>query len=334
MLTNVVVAIILLLQGLTGLSAAQQPYLPPAFPPTPILPSSINYAPSVTPTIQDPTAADPQQVCPGYIASNVQESSSGIIADLTLAGQACNVYGNDIQYLTLSVEYQTQQRLAVKIVPKYLAANNRSQYILSGDLTPLPSASSNCSQGSSDLAFAWTNSPNFQFKITRKSSGDVVFSTYGRKIVFEDQFLELVTSMVPNYNIYGLAESLRGFRLPNYNFTQTFWNAYNLDNDQELDVNGHSVHPVYIETRYSNGCSYSHGFYGRNAHGQDWVLNPDRIVYRAIGGSFDLYFLSGPTAKEVISQYQTGIVGTPFIPPYWTLGFMQVRWGYESWDNL
>ncbi len=33
--------------------------------------------------------------------------------------------------------------------------------------------------------------------------------------------------MVPQYNIYGLAENLRGFRIPN-NFSQTFWNAYNL----------------------------------------------------------------------------------------------------------
>lgn len=45
--------------------------------------------------------------CPGYKANNVKTSSSGLTADLTLAGAACNVYGTDITDLTLTVEYQT-----------------------------------------------------------------------------------------------------------------------------------------------------------------------------------------------------------------------------------
>jgi alpha-glucosidase len=49
---------------------AQEPYLPPAFPPTPILPSSYSYAPSVTPNIMDTTAPISQAMCPGYKASN------------------------------------------------------------------------------------------------------------------------------------------------------------------------------------------------------------------------------------------------------------------------
>lgn len=45
--------------------------------------------------------------CPGYTASNVQKSSTGITADLTLAGEPCNTYGQDLKDLTLTVEYQT-----------------------------------------------------------------------------------------------------------------------------------------------------------------------------------------------------------------------------------
>lgn len=181
--------------------------------------------------------------------------------------------------------------------------------------------------------FKWSNEPSFQFQIARQSSGEVIFDTFGSKIVFQDQFLELTTSMVPNYNLYGLAAYVHSFRLGN-NFTQTFWNTYNLDNDQEIDVNGHSTHPMYLETRYGNGTSLSHGVYARNAHGQDWLLRDQRVTYHTIGGSFDLYFVSGPTPKKVISQYQTGIVGTPYVPAYWHLGFFQVRWGYQNWTNL
>ncbi|KAK0253659.1 hypothetical protein LTS09_011237 [Friedmanniomyces endolithicus] len=325
-----------LAMALPAIVAGQKPQYPPPFPPTPVLPSSINYAPSVTPNIMDTTAPNAQVVCPGYTASDVQETTTGLTADLTLGGQGCNAHGNDVKYLTLSVQYQSQERLAVRIYPKHLQPSNQSLYILSPSFTPQPGIGYGASKASSDLTFTWTNSPSFQFKVVRASSGEIIFDTYGHKIVFEDQFLELVTNMVPQYNIYGLAENLRGFRIPN-NFSQTFWNAYNLENDQELDVNRHSVHPVYLETRYGNGSnnsSMSHGVYARNAHGQEWLMRDESITYRTIGGSFDLYFLSGSTPKEVISQYQSGIVNTPYLPAYWHLGFQQVRWSYQIWSNL
>ena len=45
--------------------------------------------------------------CPGYVAKNVKHSSSGLTADLSLDGKACNIYGKDLTNLTLSVQYQT-----------------------------------------------------------------------------------------------------------------------------------------------------------------------------------------------------------------------------------
>jgi alpha-glucosidase len=45
--------------------------------------------------------------CPGYKASNVQQSDSSLTADLTLAGTACNTYGKDLQDLKFSAQWQT-----------------------------------------------------------------------------------------------------------------------------------------------------------------------------------------------------------------------------------
>jgi alpha-glucosidase len=315
--------------------SAQTPQFPPPFPLSPALPESINYAPNVIPNVFDSEAPDAQDVCSGYIASNVQNTSAGLCADLTLAGPACNVYGNEITDLTLKVEYQSQQRLSVRIFPKYLDASNISLYILDSRLVPQPAVDDGFDASTSDLSFTWSNEPTFSFKVARNSNGEVLFDTTGTKLVFEDQFLELSTKMVDDYNIYGLAESLHSFRLGT-NWTQTFWSSYNLDNDNVIDVNGHSTHPMYLETRYPDGGgqSCSHGVYARNAHGQDWLLRSDRLTYRTIGGSFDFYFLSGDKPKSVISQYHTQIIGTPYLQPYWTLGFMQVRWGYQNWTNL
>lgn len=56
---------------------------------------------------RDGPAADPLAACPGYKASNVQTSATGLTADLSLAGTACNVYGTDLADLTLEVSYDT-----------------------------------------------------------------------------------------------------------------------------------------------------------------------------------------------------------------------------------
>lgn len=54
-----------------------------------------------------PRAFDVLASCPGYKASNVKTTDSGLTADLTLGGKACNVYGKDITDLKLEVTYET-----------------------------------------------------------------------------------------------------------------------------------------------------------------------------------------------------------------------------------
>lgn len=45
--------------------------------------------------------------CPGYKASKVKATDTGLTAELTLAGKACNVYGTDLKDLILEVTYET-----------------------------------------------------------------------------------------------------------------------------------------------------------------------------------------------------------------------------------
>lgn len=47
--------------------------------------------------------------CPGYKATNVNEQGLRFTADLTLNGDPCNAYGDDLQDLKLLVEYQDGQ---------------------------------------------------------------------------------------------------------------------------------------------------------------------------------------------------------------------------------
>ena len=52
----------------------------------------------------DPATLD---ACPGYNATDVATTESGLAATLSLAGPACNVFGNDIETLQLNVTYET-----------------------------------------------------------------------------------------------------------------------------------------------------------------------------------------------------------------------------------
>ena len=77
----------------------------------------------------------------------------------------------------------------------------------------------------------------------------------------------------------------------------------------------------------------SHGVFLANCLGMDIILTEEKLTYKVIGGILDFYIFLGPTPEDVAKQYQS-IIGYPILPPYWSLGFHQSRWGYESVNEL
>ncbi|KAF1985556.1 glycoside hydrolase family 31 protein [Aulographum hederae CBS 113979] len=318
------------------------------------IPASADVGENVIPNVLDPQAVDAQTVCPGYKASDLQRNPYGFTAILTLAGEPCNVYGTDIESLSLAVEYQSKDRVNINIVPANIDASNSSHYILPETLVEKPRIDSdaNSTVQDIDLQITWSNDPSFSFAVIRRSTGDVLFDSSGSVLVFENQFIEFVSSLPEDYNLYGLGEHIHGLRLGN-NWTATLYAA---DIGDPIDYNLYGSHPFYLDTRYfavdpetgnrtytpaSNASvaddeyeSYSHGVYLRNAHGQEIVLKPENITWRTIGGSIDLYFFDGPTQPEVTKQYQEGAIGYPAMQQYFTFGYHQCRWGYANWSQL
>ncbi|GAP84450.2 putative glycoside hydrolase family 31 protein [Rosellinia necatrix] len=301
---------------------------------------------AVIPNIHDPDAVDPQSVCPGYKASDVVETPLGLTARLNLAGDPCNVYGADVEALNLIVERQAADRLHVELFPTYLGQDNQSWFILPDILVPKPKAEAGAAP-ETDLDFSWSNEPSFSFKVTRKSTGDVLFTTEGSQLVYEDQFIEFKSGLPENYNLYGLGETIHSFRLGN-NLTRTLHNA---DVGDIIDANLYGFHPTYLDTRYfevdQSGSmayaahpndksaqykSFTHGVYLRNAHTQEILLRGPGITWRTLGGAIDLYFYEGPTQDRVTKSYQTSAIGLPAMQQYWTFGYHQCRWGYQNWS--
>ena len=252
------------------------------------------------------------------------------------------MYGTDIKDLTLSVDVQTAHRLRVRIEPTYMDSSNETYYTLPSWLVYEPEQGCvDAMIDDIDLAFSWTNEPTFSFVVTRKSTGDVLFDTRGSVLVYEDQFIEFVSQLPEQYNLYGMGERIHGLRLGN-NFTATFYAA---DAGDPIDGNIYGNHPFYLDTRYyeidggertlvttqdvsadKTYETWSHGVYMRNAHGMEALMLPTNLTWRAIGGNIDLYFFDGPTQDLVTKQYQTGAIGLPAMQSYWGFGYHQCRW--------
>ncbi|PTU24247.1 hypothetical protein P175DRAFT_0513260 [Aspergillus ochraceoroseus IBT 24754] len=315
------------------------------------IPASADVGAQLIANIDDPQAINAQSVCPGYKASNVRHTSHGFSASLELAGDPCNVYGTDVDLLTLNVEFQDMNRLNIQIVPTYLDASNSSWFTLSEEIVPRPKASPGASASHSDLSLTWSNEPSFNFQVTRKATREVIFDTTGSVLVFENQFIEFVTSLPEEYNLYGLGERINQLRLLR-NATLT---TYAADIGDPIDANVYGHHAFYLDSRYYSVdehtkehtyvkssesdpsheyVSYSHGVFLRNAHGQEVILNPHGLTWRTVGGSIDLTLYSGPSAADVTKQYQLSTIGLPAMQKYNTLGFHQCRWGYTNWSEL
>ncbi len=162
----------------------------------------------------------------GYMLGSVTSTpSGGLTATLSILS-SCKAYGTDLPSLTVAVEYETVSRLHVHIYDTPL-----HQYQVSNDFLPRPARtlSGSDSADKSDLEFSYNSSP-FEFWITRKSDGQVLFDTRAKNIpvhddqvilegvldqhtvlpayplVFEDQYLQIASALPVGANIFGLGE--------------------------------------------------------------------------------------------------------------------------------
>ncbi|NXG52181.1 LYAG glucosidase, partial [Psilopogon haemacephalus] len=144
-------------------------------------------------------------------------------------------------------------------------------------------------------------------------------------LFFADQFLQISTSL-PSRFVSGLGEHLTPLILNTAWTRVTLWNR---DMAPAPQVNLYGSHPFYLVLE--DGGS-AHGVFLLNSNAMDVLLQPSpALTWRTTGGILDFYIFLGPDPKSVVRQY-LDVVGYPFMPPYWGLGFHLCRWGYSSTD--
>lgn len=218
----------------------------------------------------------------------------------------------------------TDTRIHLKITDASAA-----RYEVPESVLPRPLANASTSPETAAIRFNYTASP-FSFSIYRASTSEVLFSTESHPLIYEPQYLRLMTNLPADANIYGLGEHTENFRLPTENLIRTLWSrdAYGVPNGTNLYGN----HPIYFEHRLTG----THGVFLLSSNGMDIKINQTTepgttLEYNVIGGVLDFYFLAGSESDptEVARQYAE-VVATPAEVPYWSFGLHQCRFGYTG----
>ncbi|XP_070581150.1 lysosomal alpha-glucosidase-like [Ptychodera flava] len=252
---------------------------------------------------------------PTYSLTNRRSTDYGYTADLKRSTKS--YYPNDIMQLKIDVYMETETRVHFKI---YDPSIKRYEVPIE-----TPKVTKKVSQPKYEVDL---QEKPFSIRVARFDPGqgmnDTIFNTnISTSFIYTDQFIQL-SSFLPTLYIYGLGEH-RGSFLHDVNWTRyTMWAR---DKPPEEHVNLYGSHPFYLAVE-PNG--YSHGVFLLNSNAMDVILQPTpAITYRTIGGILDFYVFLGPSPEQVIQQYSE-VIGRPFMPPYWSLGFHLCRWGYNS----
>ncbi|CAH0546035.1 unnamed protein product [Brassicogethes aeneus] len=226
-------------------------------------------------------------------------------------------YPDDVEILKMIVKYESDTRLHVKIVDP-LTSRFEPPY---PELPIVDRASTNT------LYHFELDLLKSGFKIKRKSDNTTIFDSVNfLNLIYSNQFLQITTKLLSK-NIYGIGEHRTNLML------STEWSQFTLFNHDKIPSIGQNMygsHPFYMVVENN---TKTHGVLLLNSNAMDVILQPTpAITFRPIGGIFDFYFFMGPTPREVTQQY-TQLIGLPYLPPYWSLGFHLCRFGYKSLND-
>ncbi len=246
-------------------------------------------------------------------------------------------YGRDTEFLAIHVYYDTDSRLHVKIhdlnASDAAAAEWQVPYSLLNIAPDAPPIIP-------EYVFDYTASP-FTFSVRRTFTNELLWDTDSSTaapipggdtqpwLVYSPQYLSITTTLSADSAIYGLGEHITSLRLP-LDRTYTLWNR---DQGNPRDVNLYGSHPMYLRLDTSSTdpakmSGHVHGMLMWNSNAMDVTLGQNNMTWRMTGGVLDMFWFMGLTPEDVSQQY-TRLVGKPYMPPLWALGFHQCRWGYQ-----
>jgi alpha-glucosidase (family GH31 glycosyl hydrolase) len=182
------------------------------------------------------------------------------------------------------------------------------------------------------------NEEPFGIKLVDAKHGEIVADTIGKSLSFKDKYLEM-TLKYPTQAFFGLGERVTTdfFLCPDrQDCWYTLWGkdvASPVDDGTGGCKGDYGQQPFYMY-QYPSSKLFA-GVLVLNSNDQDAHIqkNDDGtadVTHRMVGGIFDIYFFYPGDSEFVMKTYHE-FIGRPYLPPFWSLGYHQCRYG---WRNL
>jgi alpha-glucosidase (family GH31 glycosyl hydrolase) len=254
---------------------------------------------------------------------------------LTLNEGSGIAFGEDYSQLDIKVTQETKDRTHIKI-----SVPGVDRWEVPEDLLPRPGGVfTGVASTQTHIVPQADDDPydNMEILINRmdglKPTAELIF-IFTKMLVFQEQYIQFVLGSPPDtMATFGLGESSRLTQHLGANLTYTLWNSDMPASNFGQDLYG--SHPFFVQVSASGDA---HGVLFLSSNAMDVTLTDSEdsgstIAFQSTGGLVDIYVFAGPTPGDVIQQYLE-VVGLPALPPYWSLGFHNCRWGYPNTEYI
>ncbi|KAL4492018.1 hypothetical protein ABPG72_008439 [Tetrahymena utriculariae] len=172
----------------------------------------------------------------------------------------------------------------------------------------------------------------FSITIKRKDTGEVVFDTSNKFLVFSDLYNYISIDMKNEY-IYGLGER----RNKQFVYTDGKYTFLNKDqymevSDGQADQQTYGTHPMYLRREKSGNF---HIVFLRNFNSiQAEYKKNEYLTFIVVGGLLEFkIFLGDKNPETSLTQYHQYVNGFT-LHPFWAHGYHQCRWGYNTSEKM
>ena len=175
----------------------------------------------------------------------------------------------------------------------------------------------------------------FGFRLMTNSKEEFYSFETNNSFIYSEKYINFESKLTSD-NIYGFGERTHDFKLNNGIYT--IWphdcGGTKYD-DGKGGMNQYSHQPIGLhKTKYNNLWL---GFVFLNTNSQDLLIHSDKnntyLTHKTIGGLIDYYIIVDISPEEVIKNIKI-LLGVPPLPPFWSFGYHQSRYGYKSFNDF
>ena len=241
-----------------------------------------------------------------------------------------------IEKLSLKISLECEQYLHIYITD---ASQQRWEHPLSIS-DSYKKKIQTCKQSKSLKDFGLTinedESTPFYISLTNPNTNELIFTTQNTDFLYCDTFLAFA-GLITSNDVYGFGERYHELKLGDGKFTMWPNDTSGIHEDTgEGGYNAMGIHPLGFHRTAQKTFV---GLLFNNINAQDLIIksnsngnyNDNNVLleHRTIGGVIDYFITVNDTPdKALISIHD--IIGHPALPPFWSLGFHQCKWGYKN----